>query len=504
MDNLYDMFATVCNNMGDSIALIYDQKHITYKTLFFNVEKIYNILINHGIKRGDIIGLYLKRSPNVFSSMLAILKLGATYMPLNLLQPTAELQRMMDETGSNLVLIDQSTSIPFLNYLYIELDEFDYNIDLSIPFHCTYENHLKKLAYIMYTSGSTGKAKGVGIRQESLYNLILNGSKEIGLKEGQRIISLSNYAFDMSIPETIMPICIGMSIVIVDDNDVLNPRMIRKLIQNYEVSVLLITPTRMNVLLSCKSGMDFLQNIRYILFGAEMIPLTLLNKLREATSAQIFNLYGPTETTAYLTYSNITNKKIIDIGAAIANTKLLLVDANNKVIHGEGEGEILITGIGVANGYLTSSDNNSFCLIPEISDTVVYFTGDYGKRLNSGEILYIGRCDNQIKYRGYRLGIEEIENKILNHAKEIQNCAVLVLKDDIDEYLTLVYVSTSKIDISSFKTMMKEYLPLYSIPNNFIRVETLPLNKNSKIDRIALSCFLNNIIPIKPSKGEEN
>lgn len=502
MNNLYDMFATVCKNMGDSVALIYKQNHITYRTLYYNVEKIYEMLVYHGVKSGDIIGLYLKRSPNAFSSMLAVLKTGAAYMPLNLMLPAAELQRMMEESGCNLILTDQNASVPLPGYSYIELNEFDCNIDLHAPVHLTYEDNLKKLAYIMYTSGSSGKAKGVGIRQESLINLILYGTREIGLTEGQRIISLSNYAFDMSVPETIMPMCTGMSVVIADDNEVLNPRIIRKLIQEHRVNVLLITPTRMNTLINCKAGMEFLQNVSYILFGAEMIPLTLLNKLRENTSAQIFNLYGPTETTAYLSYSNITNKDIIDIGKAIPNTQLLLVDENNQVIQGEGEGEILIAGIGVADGYLTSSNNNAFRLIPEISDTVVYFTGDYGKRLSNGDIVFLGRYDNQVKYRGYRLGIEEIENKILSHVKEIQNCAVLVLKDGLDEYLTLVYVSASTIDIPSFKSMMREYLPVYSIPNNFLRVESLPLNKNGKIDRMALSRLFNGKVPSKATKAE--
>lgn len=488
MKNLYNLFASVCRRMGDSTALIFHENTITYNTLYTNVEKIYALLMQHGVQSGEVVGLAIKRSPNAFAAILAVLKAGTAYMPFNSLQPPAEWRRMMDESNSKLVISDQLASAKFYDGLWIELDEFTYQTNTPNAYPCTEENHLKRLAYIMYTSGSTGKAKGVGIRQESLYNLILNGTKEVGLTEGCRILALSNFAFDMSIPETIMPMLIGMSVVLLDDTEVLNPRLVRKQIQNQRVSTIQITPTRMNVLLNCKQGTDFLQPVTHVLFGAEMVSITLRNKLREFTKAKIFNLYGPTETTAYLSYSDITRKTVIDIGDPIENMQILLADTDQKIIDGPGEGEILIAGVGVADGYLTSDDKQSFRRFPELSESPVYFTGDIAKRLESGEMVYIGRCDNQIKYRGYRLGLEEIENKIRNCMDKIQDCVVFVRKDDMDEHLMLAYVSPDELDILRFKALLANYLPNYSIPNILVRVESLPLNKNGKIDRAALVC----------------
>jgi amino acid adenylation domain-containing protein len=485
MKNLYDLFATICGEMGDASAIIYRQVAITYKTLYANVEKIYALLLRHGVQSGQAIGLAVRRTPNALAAMLAVLKAGVAYMPFNPLVPPSQWRRMIDESGSKVVLCDQPGFDEWIDVLRIELDEFEYVADESSTYSCTQEDHIERLAYIMYTSGSTGKAKGVGIRQESLYNLIRNGTKEIGLTRGRRILALSNFAFDMSVPETIMPLMIGMSVVLLDEVEVQNPRLARKHIQNQHVDTLLITPTRMNVLLNCKSGTTFLQPVQTILFGAERISLTLLNQLREATDAKIFNLYGPTETTAYLSYSDITHKTIIDIGKTIDNMQMFLLDGEHKFIDGPGEGEILIVGIGVANGYLTTDDKHAFRRIPELSDSLAYVTGDIARRLESGELIYLGRCDNQIKYRGYRLGLEEIEAKIRDNVQQIQDCAVFVHKEGLDEYLTLVYLSPQKLDASTLK-MMVVHLPNYAIPNKLIQINALPLNKNGKIDRAAL------------------
>ncbi len=491
MNNLYNLFVSVCERVGDSVALVFHDKTIDYRTLYANVENIYNSLVANGVRSGDVVGLSVKRSPNAIASMLAALKLGAAYMPFNPLQSRTEWCRMVEESRCKVVVNDWKIGERFYDGAWIELDEFDYHVNLPVSYLHTEETHLKNLVYVIYTSGSTGKSKGVGIRQESLYNLILHGTKDIGLTEGQSILAISNFAFDMSVPETIMPILIGMSIVMVDDKEVVNPRLVRKQIQNHQVNTLLITPTRMNILLSCKSGTEFLQPVKNILFGAEMISHTLIEKLRNATEAQIFNLYGPTETTAYLTYSNITNKDIIDIGNPIENTHIYLMNEEQKIIDGPGEGEILITGIGVSEGYLTKDEKQPFRRCNELSDALVYFTGDMAKRLENGQIIYLGRIDNQVKYRGYRLGLEEIEDKIRNNVKAIQDCVVHVYKATSDEYLTMAYVASNELEISDFRKLMAGHLPSYAIPINLIRVESLPLNKNGKIDRVAVAGVVN-------------
>ena len=197
-------------------------------------------------------------------------------------------------------------------------------------------------------------------------------------------------------------------------------------------------------------------------------------------------MYGPTETTAYLTYSDITDKEDIDIGAPIMNTNIVLLDDEGKIIEGEGEGEIVISGIGVADGYISEDPKHAFRKDTKLSDSYVYYTGDLAKRLSNGDVVYVGRSDNQIKYRGFRLGIEGIEDTIRNCVKSIHDCAVCVYTKDGSEYLTMLYLSDEEIEVTEFEAMVSDYLASYAIPLYIIRVEALPLNKNSKIDRAAV------------------
>ncbi len=487
MSSLYNSFVSVCEKSSDSTAIIFQDREIDYNTLYDNVQRIYLELVSQGIKSGDIVGLSVRRSPNVFAYMLALLKIGAAYMPFNPLQTEDEWVRMIAESSCKAVINDRLVMNHFFEGLWIEPEEFEYETKSIRTYDKVEDDHSRNLVYVIYTSGSTGKAKGVGIRQESLANLIEYGTKEIGLTEEQRIIAFSNLAFDMSVPETIMPVIIGMSIVLLNDEEVGNPRLVRRQIQNNEVTTLLITPTRMSILLSCKRGTEFLSNLKFILFGAEMISHTLIDKLKNACEARIYNLYGPTETTAYLTYSDITDKEEIDIGKPIENTGIHLLNSDGEIVEGIGEGEIVIFGIGVANGYISVDEKKAFRKDTNLSDSFVYYSGDMARRLENGDLVYIGRCDNQIKYRGFRLGLEGIEDTIRNIVKDIQDCVITVYKNGDSEYLTMLYVSEVEFELTQFKNMVSDHLASYAIPLCLIRVDALPLNKNSKIDRNAVA-----------------
>lgn len=486
MNSLYNSFVSICERSGDSIALIFQNRMIDYNTLYNNVQRIHKELVAQGIKSGDIVGLSVRRSPNVFAYMLALLKIGAAYMPFNPLQTESEWLRMIEESHCKAVINDRLEIKQFFKGLWIEFEEFEYEVHNIRSYDKEVDDHTKNLVYVIYTSGSTGKAKGVGIRQESLKNLIEFGTKEIGLTKGQRIIAFSDLAFDMSVPETIIPILIGMSVVLLDDEEVGNPRLVRRLIQNNEVTTLLITPTRMRILLGCKKGTEFLSSLRFILLGAEMISNTLKDKLKNACDARIFNLYGPTETTVYLTYSDITDKEEIDIGRPIENTQIHLLDDDGELVEGVGEGEIVISGIGVADGYIATDVKKAFRKEAKFSNSYVYYTGDMAKRLENGDFVYTGRKDNQIKYRGYRLGLEAIEDIVKNQVKEIQDCVISVYKNGESEYLTMLYVSETELEITQFKHMVCNHLASYATPLCIFRVKALPLNKNSKIDRASV------------------
>ena len=492
MGSLYNSFISVCERAGEETAIIYRNRAIDYNTLYANVQNVYKELVTAGIGSGDIVGLCVSRTPNVFAYMLALLKIGAAYMPFNPLQTKEEWIRMAEESKCKAIINDRTDVDNFYGGSWLTPGDFDYEAPKPQVYEKIEAEHEKNQVYVIYTSGSTGKAKGVGIRQESLDNLIKYGTKDIGLAFGQRIIAFSNLAFDMSVPETIMPILLGMSIVLLDDEEIGNPRLVRKQMQNNNVTTLLITPTRMSILLACKRGTEFLESLQFILFGAEMISHTLIDKLKAACNARIYNLYGPTETTVYLTYSDITDKEEVDIGKPIRNTMIYLLDDNGNVVEAVGEGEIVISGIGVADGYISPDLKQAFRKGTVFSDSYVYYTGDIAKRLEDGNLVYIGRSDNQIKYRGFRLGLEGIEDTIRNFVKDIQDCVVHVYQKDGREYLTMLYVASCKLDMEDFRNQISDHLAGYAIPLYLFKVNALPLNKNSKIDRKAVGEVVKN------------
>ena len=487
MTSLYNLFVSVCSRLSETRAIVFHNQTITYGTLYANVQKIYENLLAHGVQTGDVVGLLLKRSPSALATMLAVLKLGATYLPLNTLQPNDELERILKESDCKFIVNDHSSGKMNFNGLWISLSEFDYHICQHHNFEHIAGDYSKNCMYIIYTSGSTGKAKGVPIRQESINNLVLYGTKEIGLSAGHSIVAFSDFSFDMSIPECIMPMLIGMCVVLLDDEESQNPRLIRKNIHQQNISTLLITPTRMRTLLDCKRDNSFLRGVQYVLFGAEIIPYALLEEIRSATTAKIYNLYGPTETTEYVTFSDITNKNTIDIGQPVKNTFVYLMSEQCEVINGPGQGELVIGGIGVAEGYLSDNTKHAFRVIPEVSDLPVYFTGDIAQRLETGELVYIGRCDNQVKYRGFRLGIEAIECTIRAQIKEICDCAVCVCQKGDAEYLAMVYTAERSLTKFDFRQRLKGHLPSYAMPVSLIRVAALPENRNHKIDRLTVA-----------------
>lgn len=215
---------------------------------------------------------------------------------------------------------------------------------------------MKNTAYIIYTSGSTGDPKGVLITQESLMNLIRNGTEEVGINFGKTIACISNISFDMSVPETILPLCKGLTVVLANEKEQINPVLMKKLIINNNVDILLIPPTRLEYLLSYNNDYVFLKRLTTVLLGAENISYNLLELIKTNSSAKIYNLYGPTEITAFATYCNLTKANDIHIGKPIKNMNVFILNEKQQKLGVNEKGEIYISGIGVGKGYVNKPE----------------------------------------------------------------------------------------------------------------------------------------------------
>lgn len=343
------------------------------------------------------------------------------------------------------------------------------------------------LAYMIYTSGSTGRPKGVMISREALSNFIKGIKQSIFIPEEPRIACITSACFDIFLFESIFALEQGMTVVIADDEQRKNPRSICELLKQTDVNLLQITPTRMQQLISCDPSLSFMRNIESVLVGGEAFPMSILHVLQQHTTARIYNAYGPTEATIWTSIADLTTNADVNIGYPISNMDMLILDENNHSLPNGIIGQLAISGVGLANGYINNSEltEQKFIELPE-SNTRAYLTGDMGYQLENKAFQFTGRKDNQIKYHGYRIEPEEIE-LIINEIEGV--CQSVVTLYSEAEGITkrlIAFYSGDKINTRKIKQHLEKNLPAYMIPSQYIYMDQFPLTVNGKVDRIRI------------------
>jgi amino acid adenylation domain-containing protein len=409
------------------------------------------------------VAIFMHRSPRLIFAMLMLMERNCTFILIDPLYPNERIKYILENSKCDAVFTDGGIEIR-------ENNSCEGNIDL---------------AYLIYTSGSTGKPKGVEIRRESLINFIDGIAEVIDFSPTKRITCLTTVSFDIFLLESLMAIYKGLTVILATEDEQRNPKLMANLIKNNNTDMIQITPSRMQLLLNHDKELSCLVNIKEIMIGGESFPLSLLQILQEKTTAKIYNMYGPTETTIWSTVSDLTNKNRIDIGHPIKNTKIYIVDEDLSILTNQETGEICIAGKGLANGYigLKALTNEKFINLPQMPDVKVYRTGDVGRWLPDGNIEYLGRLDNQVKIRGYRIELEEIESYI-NQCDGIMQSVVITLEtSETDKILEAFYTSEKNILSKDIENYLSQKLPNYMIPTIFKRVENFIQTANGKIDR---------------------
>jgi amino acid adenylation domain-containing protein len=357
------------------------------------------------------------------------------------------------------------------------------------------------LAYVIYTSGSTGKPKG-NLTQHYNVTRVVRNTNYIDIKKDDRLLQLSNYAFDGSVFDIYGALLNGSALVMPRQEEVLELDRLAHLIKKEQVTVFFVTTALFNILVDLE--IDFLYNIRKVLFGGEQVSVGHTKKAREyAGKNRIIHVYGPTETTVYATYYFIggvdESVGTIPIGKPISNTAVYILDKNLHPVPIGVNGEIYIGGDGVARGYvnypeLTAEkfivhklhEERKLHLTPNTKHLTLYKTGDLARWLNDGNIEFLGRMDHQVKIRGFRIELGEIESRLSNYGG-IKESVVLV-REEVkgDKYLCAYIVSDNELVMSELREYLSKELPDYMIPSYFVSIEKLPLTSNGKIDRKAL------------------
>ena len=487
---IHQLFEEQAEKTPDAIAIVFEGNKYTYKQLNEASNKLALYLREKYIAPNKIVGIMVNRSFEMMVGILAVLKAGGCYLPIDPAYPEERIDYILKDSGAKIVLTQEEHKSKILSNQEI-IDIYDDEITSYGIQNPQNANRGEDLAYVIYTSGSTGNPKGVMLKHSSLMNLEKGVSDYICLLSGKTIISLTTISFDIFIFETLIPLSKGMTVIITNEEQQRLPRLQAELFLKYEIDTLQTTPSRMDFILKSKYKKSILNNVSYILLGGEVFSTKLYSSLKKYTNANIYNGYGPSETTVYSTLKHIKSISDVNIGKPIANTYIYILDKYLKPVPIGVAGEIYIGGAGVGKGYVNQPDftKERFFLDSFNGYGKMYKTGDIAKWLPTGDIEYIGRKDFQVKIKGLRIELSEIENKLLLY-NEIKKAVVIVKEENSNKFLCAYFVcdgNCNNIDLSDIRIFLSKKLPAYMIPSYFFRLDKLPLTPNGKVDRIALS-----------------
>lgn len=483
--------------LSEKSSVIFNGNRVSYSELSAKIDSIILLLKSNNANK-SVLGIAMHRDVNLISAIFGAIQLKTPFVILDIDLPLDRLNYITRSANITTILSTHDVEIELdgFNKLYSDNTDFILSQKCMAADYCAKKDN--DIMYILFTSGSTGNPKGVEVLYDGFVNFMEGMSEIIDFSSSRRIACLSNASFDIFFLESVMALIHGLTVVLANDKERTNPKLMVKLILENQVDLIQMTPSRMLLLLNYDKDLSCLKNVKDILVGGEPFPLNLLQILQQKTTAKIYNLYGPTETTIWSTISNLTSKEYIDIGFPIKNTEVYIVDEHLYILADGQIGEICIAGNGLAKGYVGRNDltEEKFVFLPEKKKIKVYRTGDMGRFLREGNIEYLGRVDNQVKIRGYRIELEEIESYINQIDGIMQSIVVVQEKNEFEKALEAFYTSEIDIDPRNISNYLSTKLPSFMIPVKYKRVQNFFHTENGKIDRKrAIEC-----IEIKASK----
>ncbi|OPY29541.1 MAG: 3-hydroxypropionyl-coenzyme A synthetase [Methanobacterium sp. PtaU1.Bin242] len=489
-ETIQEIFEEQVKRTPDNVALVYGNNQLTYQELNEKTNQLAHALRNKGVKPDDIIGLLVDRSPEMIIAILAVLKAGGAYLPIDPNYPEKRIQFILQDSATGILLTQPE---------YVSNEPFD-GIILDLKKPDTYEgsplnpnkvNASHNLAYIIYTSGSTGNPKGVMVNHGSLMNTLLAMQRHYPLLEDDAYLMKTAYTFDVSLTEIFGWIYNSGRLILLKEGEEKDPKRILEAIEKYGVTHINFVPSMLKTFTNTiKKENKSLNKLKYVFSAGEAITKNMADKFYEGSEGnlRLENLYGPTEGTIYTTRYSIKREKEninIPIGKPLDNTKAYILDRNSEIQPIGIPGELCIAGEGLARGYLNNPELTSEFFVdnPFTPGERLYRTGDLARWLPDGNIEFLGRIDHQVKIRGYRIELGEIENQLINHPSIKET--VTVANEDLggDSYLCAYYVGDEELTTQKIRTHLSQSLPEYMIPTYFIKLDKIPLTPNGKIDR---------------------
>ena len=470
----------------DAVALVFGTRQLTYQQLNAHANQLAHRLIECGVGPDRRVGIAVERGLEMIVGLLAILKAGAAYVPLDPAYPEDRLAYMMQDSGLKLLLTQNHllAQLPIpagVQTLVVELADSPQAV--ANP---ALRSRPENLAYVIYTSGSTGKPKGVMVPHAALSNFLWSMGQKPGLSAQDRMLSLTTFSFDIFGLEIYLPLVVGAQVVLVDKDTTLDPDAILGLVATQSVTTLQATPSTWRMLLDSPQA-DALRG-RTLLCGGEALSDELAGRM--AQLGEVWNLYGPTETTVWSAQHPLNGDDPRPwLGSAIDNTALYILAPNGELAPLGVAGELLIAGSGLARGYFQRPGLTAERFLPDPFGKPgerLYRSGDLARYRLDGVIEYLGRIDHQVKIRGFRIELGEIEAQLMQQAG-VREAAVLA-RDVAGSQQLVAYViavnGANQRDV--LKASLKDTLPDHMVPTHWVFLDRLPLTPNGKLDRKAL------------------
>jgi amino acid adenylation domain-containing protein len=505
---IHELFEAQVKQNPTAIAVKFGDQQFTYEELNQGSNQLARYLQRLGINSGAFVGICLERSVEAIAAMLAILKAGGAYVPLDPSYPPERLHFMLEDAGIAVVLTQtdwvdaletNKTKIVCLKQEWSAIAQ-ESNENLSTP--CTAD----QLAYVIYTSGSTGTPKGVTIPHRAVNRLVCE-TNYVQIQPNDRVAQVANLAFDAATFEVWGALLNGAQLIGIERETTLSPAEFVQALQQQQISILFLTTALFNQTVSQIPAA--FRSLKYLLFGGEMVNVDRVRTVVQQGKPQhLIHVYGPTENTTFSTWYAIENVPenaiTIPVGQAIANTQVYLLDAKLNPIPAGISGEIYLGGDGLAHGYLNQpeltaerfistefpvlrAESKRPSSVPNTQHLLLYRTGDRALYRSDRNLEFLGRVDHQIKIRGFRVELGEIEAAIVQHPT-VQT-AVVVMREMESDHQLIAYVVPKAATMPTdrdLRSFLKRTLPVYMLPAAFVLLNKLPLTANGKVDQKAL------------------
>ncbi len=479
---LHKLFEKAVGEAPDKTALIAADKTLTYRELDESANIVANNLISKGIGVGDSVVIMLPRNSTYFSCLFGVNKAGAAFIPCDPQYPADRISAIIEDSDASMMITTADKLSEHKDVNAVDAEDIIKGSDTSAP---DVQMTGDELSYMIYTSGSTGKPKGVMLRHKGICNYLLPHPANIHmhyLKNNiENYLSVTTVSFDMSFKEHTAALCNGKTLIFAAEDQMNDPRALAELMHKYDVDCINATPSRLQQYMQYEPFREGLSKCKLVMSGGEGYPMSLRDDIRKCSpDIRIFNTYGPTEITVSCNACDLTEAQLVTVGKPLLGYKEYIVDKFGDLAPYGVVGELYVGGIGVAKGYKNLPEKTAAAFV-EFNGERMYRTGDYSKFDNEGNVFILGRLDDQVKLRGLRIELGEIQGLIMAQP-HIKKAAVVIRKIGAQDNLCAYFTADAEIDVTALRDELKKSLTHYMVPTAYLQMNDMPVTANGKTD----------------------